>query len=163
MENNTSNVREVFVEKNKFSLISLVVVSFVFLVTFLTAFIATPSFLNRIGTTIIQWNLPLIIVGLLVVASLFEKEKLAGLFRLIASGLLVLTFFFTNSTKNMVQDGVSNLENYLDVAIATAEKEIDNIDKYEDKVMDAAEDITRKFMRKTRDLRDYDDYDEYDW
>ena len=114
MENNTSNVREVFIEKNKFSLISLVVVSFVFLVTFLTAFIATPSFLNRIGTTIIQWNLPLIIVGLLVVASLFEKE-------------------------------------------------IDNIDKYEDKVMDAVEDITRKFMRKTRDLRDYDDYDEYDW
>lgn len=159
MENNTSNVREVFIEKNKFSLISLVVVSFVFLVTFLTAFIATPTFLNRIGTTIIQWNLPLIIVGLLVVASLFEKEKLARLFRLIASGLLVLTFFFTNSTKNMVQDGVSNLENYLDVAIATAEKEIDNIDKYEDKVMDAAEDITRKFMRKTRDLRDYDEYD----
>lgn len=159
MENNTSNVREAFIEKNKFSLISLVVVSFVFLVTFLTAFIATPSFLNRIGTTIIQWNLPLIIVGLLVVASLFEKEKLARLFRLIASGLLVLTFFFTNSTKNMVQDGISNLENYLDVAIATAEKEIDNIDKYEDKVMDAAEDITRKFMRKTRDLRDYDEYD----
>ena len=159
MENNTSNVREVFIEKNKFSLISLVVVSFVFLVTFLTAFIATPTFLNRIGTTIIQWNLPLIIVGLLVVASLFEKEKLARLFRLIASGLLVLTFFFTNSTKNMVQDGVSNLENYLDVAIATAEKEIDNIDKYEEKVMDAAEDITRKFMRKTRDLRDYDEYD----
>lgn len=159
MENNTSNVREVFIEKNKFSLISLVVVSFVFLVTFLTAFIATPSFLNRIGTTIIQWNLPLIIVGLLVVASLFEKEKLARLFRLIASGLLVLTFFFTNSTKNMVQDGVSNLENYLDVAIATAEKEVENIDKYEDKVMDAVEDITRKFMRKTRDLRDYDEYD----
>lgn len=159
MENNTSNVREVFIEKNKFSLISLVVVSFVFLVTFLTAFIATPSFLNRIGTTIIQWNLPLIIVGLLVVASLFETEKLARLFRLIASGLLVLTFFFTNSTKNMVQDGISNLENYLDVAIATAEKEIDNIDKYEDKVMDAAEDITRKFMRKTRDRRDYDEYD----
>lgn len=159
MENNTSNVREVFIEKNKFSLISLVVVSFVFLVTFLTAFIATPSFLNRIGTTIIQWNLPLIIVGLLVVASLFEKEKLARLFRLIASGLLVLTFFFTNSTKNMVQDGVSNLENYLDVAIATAEKEVENIDKYEDKVMDAVEDISRKFMRKTRDLRDYDEYD----
>ena len=148
-----------FIEKNKYSLIALVMVSFVFLVTFLTAFIATPSFLNRIGTTIIQWNLPLIIVGLLVFASVFEKENLSGLFRLIASGLLVLTFFFTNSTKNMVQDGVSNLENYLDVAIATAEKEIDNIDKYEDKVMDAAEDITRKFMRKTRDLRDYDEYD----
>lgn len=159
MENNFFGTQDSFINKNKISLIALVLVTVVFFITVLTAFISTPTFLNRIATAIITWQLPLIIVGLLVFASVFEKEKKASLFRLIATGLLVLSFFFTNTTKNMVQDTVSNAGNFIDVAAATIEKEFDNVDEYEEKIEDTIDDITRKMMRKNRDRYD----EEYDW
>lgn len=159
MENNFFGTQDSFINKNKISLIALVLVTVVFFITVLTAFISTPTFLNRLATAIITWQLPLIIVGLLVFASVFEKEKKASLFRLIATGLLVLSFFFTNTTKNMVQDTVSNAGNFIDVAAATIEKEFDNVDEYEEKIEDTIDDITRKMMRKNRDRYD----EEYDW
>lgn len=159
MENNVLGTQDSFINKNKISLIALVLVIVVFFITVLTAFISTPTFLNRLATAIITWQLPLIIVGLLVFASVFEKEKMASLFRLIATGLLVLSFFFTNTTKNMVQDTVSNAGNFVDVAAATIEKEFDNVDEYEEKIEDTIDDITRKMMRKNRDRYD----EEYDW
>lgn len=159
MEKNFFGTQDSFINKNKISLIALVLVIVVFFITVLTAFISTPTFLNRLATAIITWQLPLIIVGLLVFASVFEKEKMASLFRLIATGLLVLSFFFTNTTKNMVQDTVSNAGNFIDVAAATIEKEFDNVDEYEEKIEDTIDDITRKMMRKNRDRYD----EEYDW
>lgn len=159
MEKNFFGTQDSFINKNKISLIALVLVTVVFFITVLTAFISTPTFLNRLATAIITWQLPLIIVGLLVFASVFEKEKKASLFRLIATGLLVLSFFFTNTTKNMVQDTVSNAGNFVDVAAATIEKEFDNVDEYEEKIEDTIDDITRKMMRKNRDRYD----EEYDW
>lgn len=159
MEKNFFGTQDSFINKNKISLIALVLVTVVFFITVLTAFISTPTFLNRLATAIITWQLPLIIVGLLVFASVFEKEKKASLFRLIATGLLVLSFFFTNTTKNMVQDTVSNAGNFVDVAAATIEKEFDNVDEYEAKIEDTIDDITRKMMRKNRDRYD----EEYDW
>lgn len=159
MEKNYLGTQDSFINKNKISLIALVLVIVVFFITVLTAFISTPTFLNRLATAIITWQLPLIIVGLLVFASVFEKEKMASLFRLIATGLLVLSFFFTNTTKNMVQDTVSNAGNFIDVAAATIEKEFDNVDEYEEKIEDTIDDITRKMMRKNRDRYD----EEYDW
>lgn len=159
MEKNFFGTQDSFINKNKISLIALVLVTVVFFITVLTAFISTPTFLNRLATAIITWQLPLIIVGLLVFASVFEKEKMASLFRLIATGLLVLSFFFTNTTKNMVQDTVSNAGNFIDVAAATIEKEFDNVDEYEEKIEDTIDDITRKMMRKNRDRYD----EEYDW
>jgi hypothetical protein len=144
---------------SKFSLAALVLSAFIMLIALLTAFIATPSFLNRLHTTILLWQLPLVTIGLIVVAAMTEKEdKLAKLFRLIALGALVIGFFCTNITKNTVQDTVSNISNYVDVAKATIEHEAENIEEY-------GRSIEHAINRAERDMRDRyeDDWDEEEW
>lgn len=144
---------------SKFSLAALVLSAFIMLIALLTAFIATPSFLNRLHTTILLWQLPLVTIGLIVVAAMTETESgLAKIFRLIAVGTLTLGFIFTNVTKNAVQDTVSNISNYVDVAKATIEHEAKNIEEY-------GRSIERAINRAERDMRDRyeDDWDEEEW
>ena len=158
MENTHSNFAKTQTKDvPKFSFIALVMAAFVFLITFLTALIATPSFLNHFATTIILWNIPLIIIAMLVFASVTEKR--GSLFRWIAVACMALSFIFTNNTKNVVQDVASNASNYIDVAIAAADKEIDNFEKYEDKLETAGRRLEKKIMRKAYDSRRY--YEEY--
>ena len=143
---------------SKFSLAALVLSAFIMLIALLTAFIATPSFLNRLHTTILLWQLPLVTIGLIVVAAMTETESgLAKIFRLIAVGTLTLGFIFTNVTKNAVQDTVSNIGNYVDVAKATIEHEAENIEEY-------GRSIERAINRAERDMRDkYEDDWEEEW
>lgn len=144
---------------SKFSLAALVLSAFIMLIALLTAFIATPSFLNRLHTTILLWQLPLVTIGLIVVAAMTETESgLAKIFRLIAVGTLTLGFIFTNVTKNTVQDTVSNISNYVDVAKATIEHEAKNIEEY-------GRSIEHAINRAERDMRDKyeDDWDEEEW
>lgn len=144
---------------SKFSLAALVLSAFIMLIALLTAFIATPSFLNRLHTTILLWQLPLVTIGLIVVAAMTETESgLAKIFRLIAVGTLTLGFIFTNVTKNTVQDTVSNISNYVDVAKATIEHEAENIEEY-------GRSIEHAINRAERDMRDRyeDDWDEEEW
>lgn len=143
---------------SKFSLAALVLSAFIMLIALLTAFIATPSFLNRLHTTILLWQLPLVTIGLIVVAAMTETESgLAKIFRLIAVGALTLGFIFTNVTKNTVQDTVSNISNYVDVAKATIEHEAENIEEY-------GRSIEHAINRAERDMRDrYEDDWEEEW
>ena len=161
VENKKFNAREAATNDNtKFSFIALALAAFVLLVTLLTTFIATPTFLNHFETTIAAWNLPLIIVGLLVFAAVTEKQdKQARFYRLLAIAGLVASFLFTNLTKNVVQDAASNISNYVDVATATMEKEYDNFSDYQHEFEKTAREISKKNMKS----RDYDDYDDYDW
>lgn len=161
VQNKKFNAREAITNDNtKFSFIALAITGFVLLISLLTTFIATPTFLNRLETTIIAWNVPLIIVALLVLAALTEKEdKQARLFRLLATIGLVVSFCFTNMSKNVVQDVVSNASNYVDVATATIEKEYDNISDYEHEFQKTARKIAKEQMKS----REYYDYDDFDW
>ena len=160
VQNKKFNAREAATsDSTKFSFVALLLASFVLLVSLLTAFIATPTFLHRFETTIIAWHLPLIIVALLVFAAVTEKqEKQARFFRLLAILGLVISFFCTNLTKNVVQDVVSNASNYVDVATATIEKEYDNISDYEHEFDKTMKKILEKEAKKQRYY-----YDEYDW
>lgn len=147
-------------DQRKFSFAAVALAAFILLITFLTAVIATPSFLNRIHSTILIWQLPLVTIGLIVLAAMTEKEdKLAKLFRLIALGALVIGFFCTNITKNTVQDTVSNISNYVDVAKATIEHEAENIEEY-------GETLERAMNKAQRDMYDRhnaDMWDEDEW
>ena len=160
VQNKKFNAREAATSDNtKFSFIALAIAGFVLLISLLTTFIATPTFLNRLETTIVAWHLPLIIVALLVVAAIVEKkDKQARFFRLLAILGLVASFFFTNLTKNTVQDVVSNASNYVDVATAAIEKEYDNLQDYEHEFDKTMKKIREKEAKKHRDY-----YDEYDW
>ena len=161
VQNKKSSAREAITnDSTKFSFIALVLAGFVLLISLLTTFIATPTFLNRLETTIVAWHLPLIIVALLVVAAIVEKkDKQARFFRILAILGLVASFFFTNLTKNTVQDVVSNASNYVDVATATIEKEYDNISDYEHEFQKTARKIAKEQMKS----REYYDYDDFDW
>jgi hypothetical protein len=150
----------------KFSFIALALTAFVLLISLLTTFIATPTFLNRIESTIILWNLPLIIVALLVFAAVTEKQnKRACSFRRLAIVGLIISFFCTNVSKNAVQDVASNISNYVDVATATMEKEYDNVREYAGEFKGTVDKLEHKNkrMRDYDDYDDYDDYNEYDW
>jgi hypothetical protein len=85
------------------------------------------------------------------------ESGLAKIFRLIAVGTLTLGFIFTNVTKNTVQDTVSNISNYVDIAKATIEHEAENIEEY-------GRSIEHAINRAERDMRDkYEDDWEEEW
>lgn len=142
-----------------FSMAALVLSGFIFLIVVLTALIDTPTFLHRMHSTIIAWQLPLVAIGMIAYASVKEQDTLLNsIFRLTAAGLLFIAFLCTNLTKNIVQDVASNIENYVDVAEKTIKSEAENVKDYEKQLQRAVEDANDK--EKNRRDRDWDDYDE---
>lgn len=143
-----------------FSMAALVLSGFIFLIVFLTALIDTPTFLHRMHSTIIAWQLPLVAIGMIAYASVKEQGTLLNsIFRLTAAGLLFIAFLCTNLTKNIVQDVASNIENYVDVADKTIKSEAENVKDYEKQLQRAVEDANEKENRRDRDWDDY--VDEY--
>ena len=144
-----------------FSMAALVLSGFIFLIVVLTALIDTPTFLHRMHSTIIAWQLPLVAIGMIAYASVKEQGTLLNsIFRLTAAGLLFIAFLCTNLTKNIVQDVASNIKNYVDVADKTIKSEAENVKDYEKQLQRAVEDANEK--EKNRRDRDWDDYvDEY--
>jgi hypothetical protein len=137
---------------------ALVLSGFIFLIVVLTALIDTPTFLHRMHSTIIAWQLPLVAIGMIAYASVKEQDTLLNsIFRLTAAGLLFIAFLCTNLTKNIVQDVASNIENYVDVAEKTIKSEAENVKDYEKQLERAVEDANDK---KNRRDRDWDEYDE---
>lgn len=142
-----------------FSMAALVLSGFIFLIVVLTALIDTPTFLHRMHSTIIAWQLPLVAIGMIAYASVKEQGTLLNsIFRLTAAGLLFIAFLCTNLTKNIVQDVASNIENYVDVAEKTIKSEAENVKDYEKQLERAVEDANEK--QKNRRDRDWDEYDE---
>lgn len=128
------------------------------MIVVLTALIDTPTFLHRMHSTIIAWQLPLVAIGMIAYASVKEQGTLLNsIFRLTAAGLLFIAFLCTNLTKNIVQDVASNIENYVDVAEKTIKSEAENVKDYEKQLERAVEDANDK---KNRRDRDWDEYDE---
>ncbi len=143
-----------------FSMAALVLSGFIFLIVVLTALIDTPTFLHRMHSTIIAWQLPLVAIGMIAYASVKEQGTLLNsIFRLTAAGLLFIAFLCTNLTKNIVQDVASNIENYVDVADKTIKSEAENVKDYEKQLQRAVEDANEKENRRDRDWDDY--VDEY--
>ena len=139
-----------------FSMAALVLSGFIFLIVFLTALIDTPTFLHRMHSTIIAWQLPLVAIGMIAYASVKEQGTLLNsIFRLTAAGLLFIAFLCTNLTKNIVQDVASNIENYVDVADKTIKSEAENVKDYEKQLQRAVEDANEKENRRDRDWDDY--------
>jgi hypothetical protein len=131
------------------SFAALLLSLFVLLIAFLTAIIDTPTVLNRIQTTIIAWHLPMATIVLLVCGVIRDKEdKLLGIFRYIALCALLVGFFLTNVTKNVFQDVLSNTGKYVDVAVATIEKESANVVGYGLKLENALESAEKKIKRE---------------
>lgn len=136
--------------KCNWSLAALVLSFFIVFVAMLTAFMDSSTFINRIHTTILLWQLPLVAIGLIVMAFCRERYSDTGsvIMRYVSIIFMVIALFTTNITKNTVQDVASNVDNYVDVAAELIEDEASNIRGYaktiERAVIDAEEVVERR-------------------
>ena len=156
---------------NYWAIAGLALATFLALLCFVTAIVDSSTFINRLYTTALMWNLPLITVALVAYGFYKGEAKNIGLLSVI---LLVVAFFCSNVMKNSVQDVISNAENYVEVAKEAAIDVIEDAEDWQEVITDAGMDIT-KAVSKNKDLGDldlldaledlnYDDYDEdYGW
>lgn len=134
------------------STVALALSSVVFLVVVLTSLIDGATYLSRLHTTIIAWQIPLVTIGVIIYSFVTEKEEgKCNLFAWVAVGLMAFSMLCSNLTKNVVQDAGSNVENYVDVAAKIIKKESKKTEKYEKTLENA--------MKKNRSYYD----DDYDW
>jgi hypothetical protein len=140
----------------KISLIAFVLSGFIFLIAALTALIDTPTFINRIQTTIIAWQLPLIAISMILYGCVKEQGSILNtILRAVATLLLTIAFFCTNITKNIIQDVASNIENYVDIAEKTIKSEGENLKEYEKQIERAVEDAEDNYHRNRYRDEDY--------
>ena len=152
--------------KNYWAIAGLALAALLAVLCLVTAFVDSSTFINRLYTTALMWNLPLITVALVAYGFYKGEAKKVGILSVV---LLVVAFFCSNVMKNSVQDAISNAENYVEVAKEAAIDVIEDAKDWQELIIDAGTDIT-KAVAKNKDLGDLDlldaledfDYDDYD-
>lgn len=149
-------------QKN-WGLVALVLSAVIFFITVFTSLIDGATFLSRIHTTIIVWNLPLVAIGLIIYSFVVNKdEDEKNNFGWVSVALMSVSLFLSNPTKNAVQDFGSNVGNFVDVAASLIVDESKNVEEYGETMMDAVKDAQDEFFKGKRNSKKYDDdYDDY--
>jgi hypothetical protein len=133
------------------SIAALSLASVLFLLCLITAFVDSSTFINRLYTTALAWNLPLVAVLMIVFSfALNCKRGACNLLNWIATGVIILAFFLSNVTKNTVQDVVSNADNFVGVASEAMSDEAENISDWAEDLEDAAEDAEDEIRESRR-------------
>lgn len=133
------------------SIAALSLASVLFLLCLITAFVDSSTFINRLYTTALAWNLPLVAVLMIVFSfALNCKRGACNLLNWIATGVIILAFFLSNVTKNTVQDVVSNADNFVGVASEAMSDEAENISDWAEELEDAAEDAEDEIRESRR-------------
>jgi hypothetical protein len=133
------------------SIAALSLASVLFLLCLITAFVDSSTFINRLYTTALAWNLPLVAVLMIVFSfALNCKRGACNLLNWIATGVIILAFFLSNVTKNTVQDVVSNADNFVGVASEALSDEAENISDWAEDLEDAAEDAEDEIRESRR-------------
>lgn len=146
------------VNGNGWALAGCVLAAVVALLCIITAFMDSSNFINRLYTTALMWQLPLVAIALTAYG--FKKSgqgesKVVGWISVL---LLTAAFFCSNITKNSVQDVVSNVDNYVDVAAEAVPEIMKNGEKWGEKLQNATKRVDFSDFDD-----DYDDYDEEYW
>jgi hypothetical protein len=125
---------------------ALILSLIILFLSFITAIVDSATFLNRMYTTALEWNMPLATIALIVIGFVVcQKEGRKQLFNIVAAAMLFVAFIFSNTTKNMVQDHISNFENYVDVAAEAMHDEAENIIDWSEKIEEGAEEVEDEF------------------
>lgn len=147
---------------------ALILSLIILFLSFITAVVDSATFLNRMYTTVLEWNMPLAAIALVVVGFVVsQKEGRKQLLNVVAALMLFVAFIFSNTSKNMVQDHVSNLENYVDVVAEAMHDDAENVVDWRDKIVESADEVEDKFRdarraESRREMREYQsDYDYY--
>ena len=124
---------------NYWSIAALVIAAILAVLCFVTAIADTSSFLNRMYTTAVEWNLPLACLAALAVAFVTTcKVRGNHLYNYIALGLLFVAFCCSNISKNKIQDYISNCDNIVSVVAEGVSDNAPNLSEWMDEAEDAA-------------------------
>jgi amino acid permease len=139
-------------EYNVYALAAAVLALLICLLSLITAFSDSSTIINRMYTTALEWNIPLITIVLTVVGfAVAQKECKSALLSLVATGLLAVGFVFSNTTKNLVQDHISNADNYVSVASEAVRDNAPSIvgwvETMEQSVKDVEKGLEKDFQR----------------
>lgn len=147
---------------------ALILSLIILFLSFITAIVDSATFLNRMYTTVLEWNMPLAAIALVVIGFVVcQKEGRKQSLNVVAALMLFVAFIFSNTSKNMVQDHVSNLENYVDVVAEAMHDDAENVVDWRDKIVESADEVEDKFhdarrAESRRAMREYQsDYDYY--
>ena len=161
-------------KSNIYAITGAILALIMMLLCIITNFVDSATFLNRMYTTVIEWNIPLATIALIVVGfAISRREKQPLLINFVGVAFIIVAFIFSNVTRNKVQDHVSNFENYIDIAAEAMKDNAEEVIDWKDNLEDAATDVAAEFEAEAKAeakrmmeshgyASDYDAYDEYD-
>jgi hypothetical protein len=137
---------------NVYGCAAAVLALLLFVLSLITALMESSTFINRMYTTALEWNIPLVAIAATVVGFVVaQKEGKSALLSLAATCLLAVGFVFSNTTKNRVQDHISNLDNYVGVASEAVRDNASSVvgwlEMMEESVKEVEKGVTKDFER----------------
>lgn len=129
----------------------------------ITAFVDSATFINSMYTTALEWNLPLVTIALVIIAFVTNRREGKATSLNVTLVFLVVAFCLSNPNKNMIQDHVSNAENYVEIYAEAIRDEAENLEDWVKTIREAINDAGDELRKSSRQYDDYDDYDDYDY
>ena len=127
-------------KKRTWGIVALILSLFVCFVATYTALVNEATVFSRLHTTIIQWQLPLVTMGVIIYSFISEREdSKVNFLAWLAIIPMATAMCLTNLSKNLVQDVASNVDNYVNVSASVIEDESGNVVKYEERLSRAME------------------------
>ena len=137
-------------EKRTWGIFALILSLFVCFVATYTALVNEATVFSRLHTTIIQWQLPLVTMGVIIYSFISEREdSKVNFLAWLAIIPMATAMCLTNLSKNLVQDVASNVDNYVNVSASVIEDESGNVVKYEERLTRAI-DYAEKRIEESR-------------
>ena len=138
------------------SVVAFVLSLLICAVAVITSFTDGATYLSRLHTTIIQWNLPLVAMGVIIYSFISERdETTSNAMAWLAVCFMAIAMFCTNITKNAAQDVCSNIGNYVDVATSVIDEESGNVKEYGNKLEKSLKAAAVKIESDYSDDSDY--------
>lgn len=141
------------------SIVAFVLSLLICVVVVFTSFTDDATWLSRLHTTIIQWNLPLVAMGVIIYSFISERDETTpNVMAWVSVCLILVAMLCTNLTKNIAQDVCSNIENYVDMTTSVIDEESGNVKEYADRLnrsIEAAEDRIRETVHEKKDTIRY--------
>lgn len=104
------------INSNSWSVAALLLSALILFIVGITAIIDSSTFLSRIHTTLLTWNLPLLTCGVIAYSFVVTKrEGKSNFFGWIAVVMMFVALCCSNISKNSRQDANSNEEAFEDV------------------------------------------------
>ena len=159
----SSNVE---MSKNAWSVTSFVITALLLLLSIITAFVDSATFINRMYTTAIEWNLPLACIAAIALGFIAShKEGKKPLLGYASVVMLFAAFCFSNPTKNKIQDLVGNADNIVSVVAEGVSDNASSIGDWLDLAEEAAKDLEEEYddyreAKYRAEMKKYG-YDEY--